>query len=72
MAHATFPPRLHQALRVAARPDLHDCHPERRLIAWAILKTARGQSIRQHRLRAMAGRPRRLEAPGQDIPEGAV
>lgn len=64
-----FPPRLADALRVAARPELHDCHPERRLIAWAILKTARGQSIRQLRLRAMAGPPLHLAARGGALPE---
>lgn len=40
-----------QALRVVAEPRAADT-PQTRLLAWAVLKSARGQLVQQHRLKA--------------------
>ena len=44
---------LAQAHEVASNPQAHHS-PTQRLLAWAMLKTQRGQTLRQQRLRLWA------------------
>ncbi|SIO36938.1 hypothetical protein SAMN05444722_1714 [Rhodovulum sp. ES.010] len=70
------PQQIAQALRIATRAIDAADQPSMRLHAWAVLKSARGQSVRYDRLRRMQGNPPRNRAPaaisGTPEPQGAA
>jgi hypothetical protein len=45
------PSQIAAAIQIATQPKPHH-RPSLRLLAWAVLKNERGQTIRQHRLQA--------------------
>jgi hypothetical protein len=61
---------LRQARAIVTDPGSADVNA--RILAWAALKSARGQTVRQLRLRALAHAPQRLAACGHRLPGGAA
>lgn len=57
------------ALAIVSQPGAHDTN--RRILAWAILMSARGQSVRQLTLRRLARAPHRLAACGHQFERAA-
>ena len=57
------PIALTDARRVVGQPDASHT-PQLRLLAWSLLKSARGQSVRQSRLSAATGKSVALHLVG--------